>query len=167
MRINNIQNVNFNAVRFAPNSELYTSTYLTPRDKEMLKRAGELLKNTRFWDMEITAVGLRIVSKFNKDAFLEEFKISKPQNYLLRVDTVYDGHAEGCQRGQNCSFDINYGGWGTALKSHETFTNLPHVDRVAFLTEQLENKTVEGKFSKDPDGTITNKRNFLEKLFNL
>ncbi len=169
MKINNVNNTTttFKALVYSPNSKIYTSTYLTTRDKEMLKQATERLKNTRFWDLEVTGAGLRIASKFNKDAFLDEFNIWKPESYLMTVNTIYDGHAEGCQKGKSCSFNLNYGGWGRALDSYEKFINSSAIDRAVYLTEQLEDRTINNKFSLDPDGTITNPKNFFQKLFNL
>ena len=170
MKINNIDKATtttFKALVYSPNSKIYTSTYLTSRDKEVLKRAAESLKNTRFWDLEVTGAGLRIASKFNKDAFLDEFNIWKPESYQMTVNTIYDGHAEGCQKGKSCSFDLNYGGWGRAHSFYEKFIESTAVERAVFLTGQLEDRTINGKFSMNPDGTITNPKNFFQKLFNL
>ena len=83
MKINNIKNTNFKAVIYTSNSKIYTSTYLTLKDKEMLKTASEKLKDSKFWDLEVTGAGLRIASRFNKDAFLDKFnlwRIDKKKN---------------------------------------------------------------------------------------
>lgn len=167
MKINNINNTNFKAVIYTSNSKIYTSTYLTLKDKEMLKVASEKLKDTQFWDLEVTGAGLRIASRFNKDAFLDKFNLwgaNKKKN-TLTINSIYDGHADDCAKGVDHRFPLYYKTFEEACAAHKKYVNLSSVDRAIYITEKLEENTRDNKFSLDPEGTITEPKSLMEMIF--
>ena len=167
MKINNINNTNFKAVIYTSNSKIYTSTYLTLKDKEMLKTASEKLKDSKFWDLEVTGAGLRIASRFNKDAFLDKFnlwRIDKKKNTLI-INSTYDGHADDCAKGIDHRFPLYYDTFEEADNAYVKYVNLSSVDRAVYITEKLEENTRDNKFSLDPEETITEPKTLMEIIF--
>ena len=167
MKVNNVTNTNFKELKYSSNANLYTSTYLLKKDKENLVKAAKKLKNTRFWDLEVSGQGLRVVSRFNKDAFLEDFSCYRPNANSLEIEAIYDGYAPNCSRGKKCSFDLFIGSIEKTKKAFDEFRNSTSVNRAVFITEHLEKLSAEGMFSMNSEGSITKPKNFLEKILDI
>lgn len=163
MKINNIQSQNFGALVYTPNSKLYVSKYLMQRDIGVLDSAKEKLKNTKFWDLEVTGAGLRIAAKHTKDAFLDNFYMQYPKNSDLMVESVYDGHSDKCQTGHTCQFGLHYSSRGYAMLAYEEFTKKPLVEKAIEITEILEKQAKNGTDPIDADSSIA-VPNFIDKL---
>lgn len=162
MQVNKVQNTNFKAVKYTSNSAIYVSRFLTTNDKNLLKKGEQRLRNTRYWDLEVTGAGLRVASKHTKDAFLDEFYANYPKSPNLKITSLYDGHAEPCKTGEKCEFDLNYNSTGYAMLAYENFNRLPLVERaitiVEKLEEQFQNKVV------SPDSSIARRENIILRI---
>ena len=166
MKINEIQKTNFKAVRYTPNSKIYTSRFLTDLDKKLLQEGEQKLQNTRFWDLEVTGAGLRIAAKHTKDAFIDEFSAQYPKSPKLTIDSLYDGHADSCKTGEKCEFDLEYKTTGYAMLAYEDFITLPLVKKAITIMEKLEEQAC--KNSINIDSSIARRKSifyrFLDSL---
>ena len=125
MQVNNVQSPNFGmALRIRPEA-VDKLKQATRGHIEALKKAGEELKNTKYYHLEIGENGARtIVSPYANKYKGGSFRADEPTDHILKMKATWAGeNSRALKQGDDYCVAISFADKEAALKAYQDLNN--------------------------------------------